>query len=120
MHSLIRHVPQRRTRQPYGVDGGEPGGLGRNTWVKKARKEDGDYPEDIQGEPEPRKINIGGKATVFMGKGDRLLIETPGAGAWGHVIDPEHLEDPEDISHLKAWEPRGSLRNKSQPEFGGF
>lgn len=102
------------------MDGGGSGALGRNTWVKKARKEDEDYPEGIMGEPEPRKINIGGKATILMGKGDKLLIETPGAGAWGHVIDPEHLEGPEEISHLKAWEPRGSLRNKSQPEFGGF
>jgi len=101
------------------MDGGEPGAMGRNTWVKKARKEDGDYPEDVQGELEPRKVNIGGKATIFMGKGDRLLIETPGAGAWGHTVGPEHL-DAEDLSHLKAWEPRGSLTSKSQPEFGGF
>lgn len=102
------------------MDGGEPGALGRNTWIKKARKEDGDYSEGVEDEPEPRKINIGGKATTFMGKGDRLLIETPGAGAWGHIVDPEHLDRPEDLSHLKAWEPRGSLRSKSQPEFGGF
>ena len=102
------------------MDDGEPGALGRNTWIKRPREEDGDYPERIQSEPEPRKINIGGKATIYMGKGDRLLIETPGAGAWGHVIDPEHLYSPENISHLKAWEPRGSLRSKSQPEFGGF
>lgn len=102
------------------MEGGEPGALGRNTWVKKYREEDGDYPEGVQGEPKPRKINIGGKATVLMGKGDKLLIETPGAGAWGHVIDLEHLESPEGTSHLKAWEPRGSLSSKSQPEFGGF
>jgi 5-oxoprolinase (ATP-hydrolysing) len=101
------------------MDGGEPGALGRNTWVKRTRREDGDYPEGTQGEPEPRKINIGGKATILMGKGDILLIETPGAGAWGH-IEPEHLGAPEDVSHFKAWEPRGSLRSKSQPEFGGF
>jgi N-methylhydantoinase B/oxoprolinase/acetone carboxylase alpha subunit len=117
---LTRCLPQRRTRQPYGMEGGEPGALGRNTWIKQARKEDGDYAEGIQGGPKPRKINIGGKATVFMGRGDRLLIETPGAGAWGHVIAPEHPDGPEDMSHLKVWEPRGSLRSKSQPEFGGF
>jgi len=115
----VSMLSERRTRQPYGMDGGEPGALGRNTWVKRARREDGDYPEGTQGEPEPRKINIGGKATILMGKGDILLIETPGAGAWGHV-EPEHLGSPEDVSHLKAWEPRGSLRSKSQPEFGGF
>jgi len=116
----VSMLSERRTRQPYGMDGGEPGALGRNTWVKKAREGDGDYPEGVEGEPEPRRINIGGKATIFMGKGDRLLIETPGAGAWGHAVDPKDLSGPEDLSHLKAWEPRGSLRDKSQPEFGGF
>ncbi|KAF9652764.1 cytoplasmic protein [Thelephora ganbajun] len=116
----VSMLSERRTRQPYGMDCGEPGALGRNTWVKKARKEDEDYPEGVGGEPEPRRINIGGKATIFMGKGDRLLIETPGAGGWGHPIDSEHLYIAEDLSHLKAWEPRGSLRSKSQPEFGGF
>ncbi|KAF8752873.1 Hydantoinase B oxoprolinase [Rhizoctonia solani] len=30
-----------------------------------------------------RMINIGGKATVFMGKGDHLVIHTPGGGGWG-------------------------------------
>ena len=42
--------------------------------------------EDKLQEPErqkPRVINIGGKATVLMGKGDRLVIETPGGGGWG-------------------------------------
>jgi len=32
-----------------------------------------------------RSINIGGKASVLMGKGDRLVIMTPGGGAWGSV-----------------------------------
>ena len=71
------------------MEGGEPGAMGRNTWVKQPRKEDGDLPEDCEpGQPlQPRRINIGGKATVWMGKGDRLLIETPGAGAWGALDD---------------------------------
>ncbi|KAG5221119.1 Hydantoinase B/oxoprolinase [Salix suchowensis] len=50
-------------------------GSGRNTWVKKACKADGDL---VDGGPTERNINIGGKASVWMGKGDRLLIETPG------------------------------------------
>jgi 5-oxoprolinase (ATP-hydrolysing) len=71
----------------------------------------------------PRNINIGGKATVLMGKGDRLLIETPGAGAWGEVQtnNTENIrEEMGDFGHLKNWEARGSLTSKSQPEFGGF
>lgn len=84
---------QRRARQPYGLHGGEPAATGRNLWIKQLREGDGDAPgegqemrEDKLQEPErqkPRVINIGGKATVLMGKGDRLVIETPGGGGWG-------------------------------------
>jgi 5-oxoprolinase (ATP-hydrolysing) len=72
---------QRRTRAPYGLEGGGQGGLGRNIWIKQAREEDGDVAVD--GIPNAREINIGGKATIRMGKGDRLRIETPGGGGWG-------------------------------------
>ncbi|KAF8498272.1 Hydantoinase B/oxoprolinase [Gautieria morchelliformis] len=86
-------LSERRTRQPYGAAGGGPGALGRNTWIKQCREEDSDLPEstdlgssDVYShEPQSRTrtINIGGKATVMMGKGDMLVIETPGGGAWG-------------------------------------
>lgn len=102
------------------MEGGEPGAVGINTWVKQPRKEDGDYKEGQDTPLKPRNINIGGKATVFMGKGDRLIIETPGAGAWGVPSGETRDPEVEDISHLKAWEARGSLTSKSQPEFGGF
>lgn len=73
-------LSERRARQPYGMEGGGPAAMGRNTWIKKSREEDGDTEES---ECNTREINIGGKATVWMGKGDKLLIETPGGGAWG-------------------------------------
>ncbi|CCM01774.1 uncharacterized protein FIBRA_03841 [Fibroporia radiculosa] len=113
-------LSERRTRQPYGLEGGGPGALGRNTWVKQSRKEDGDLPESKNGTPQPlqpRKINIGGKATVWMGKGDRLLIETPGAGAWGSP-DPDAGNTAEDHSHVKAWAPRGSLAEREAAQAG--
>lgn len=97
------------------MEGGGLGALGRNTWIKQPRKQDGDLPED-QGHPlKPRKVNIGGKATVFMGKGDRLLIETPGAGAWG---PPAHNDWEEDNSHVKAWSARGSLAERAAAQAG--
>ncbi|KXN82938.1 hypothetical protein AN958_02021 [Leucoagaricus sp. SymC.cos] len=99
---------QRRTRQPYGMEGGGPGALGRNTWIKKLRQEDGDL--DERNETGTRDINIGGKATVFMGKGDRLLIETPGGGAWGVS---EGQPKQKDFTHVKAWEPRGSIAERA-------
>jgi len=83
---------KRRARAPYGLAGGGPGVPGRNTWIKQSRKEDGDLSDTIDRDPlgsQTRTINIGGKATIMMGKGDKLLIETPGGGAWGIVDGSE-------------------------------
>lgn len=102
---------KRRTRQPYGMEGGGPGGFGRNTWIKQCRQEDGDLAEMDQeslrqpggrSQVHPRKINIGGKATTMMGKGDRLVIETPGGGAWGAQRGTEEEET--------VWRYEGSAR----------
>ena len=104
-------LSERRTRQPYGLEGGEPGALGRNTWVKRPRQDDGDLAEGaVEGEAEPRKINIGGKATVWMGKGDKLLIETPGAGGWGAPTEEGGGHCGQE--HVRAWAPRGSLAER--------
>jgi 5-oxoprolinase (ATP-hydrolysing) len=100
-------LSERRTRQPYGMEGGGPGALGRNTWIKQCRKEDGDL--DEKSGLRTRNVNIGGKASVWMGKSDRLLIETPGGGAWGA---PEGTrKTPHE--HVKAWEPRGSIAERA-------
>ncbi|EGN94426.1 hypothetical protein SERLA73DRAFT_188323 [Serpula lacrymans var. lacrymans S7.3] len=111
-------LSERRTRQPYGMEGGEPAAMGRNTWVKKQRKEDKDIPEGREDDEnlDPRYINIGGKATVFMGKGDRLLIETPGGGGWGIPEDTE--EDAGHGTHVRAWEARGSLAERAARQAG--
>ncbi|KAF8154608.1 Hydantoinase B/oxoprolinase [Crassisporium funariophilum] len=100
-------LSERRTRQPYGMEGGGPGGLGLNTWIKQCRKEDGDY--DEKSDLRTREINIGGKATVWMGKGDQLVIATPGGGAWGA---PEGTTKG-DVEHVRAWEPRGSIAERA-------
>ncbi|KAI0030909.1 Hydantoinase B/oxoprolinase [Vararia minispora EC-137] len=128
-------LSERRTRQPYGLAGGGPGGLGVNTWLKRPRDADGDlHPPalplvdgaDAAGlNPAVRRINVGGKATLRMGRGDRLLIETPGGGGWGaheqgRVGKSE--EEPPSLEHVKAWAARGSLaeREAAQGAFGGF
>ncbi|TCD69315.1 hypothetical protein EIP91_008071 [Steccherinum ochraceum] len=116
-------LSERRTRQPYGAEGGGPGAMGRNTWIKQLREADGDAnadnddAQDNRQPLQPRKINIGGKATVFMGKGDRLLIETPGAGAWG-VPEDQEREEEADHSHVKAWAARGSLAEREAAQAG--
>ena len=92
------------------MEGGGPGGLGRNTWIKRLREEDGDFDDnDAAGTDGTREINIGGKATTWMGKGDRLLIETPGGGAWGAPDGGTGMS----TKHTPAWEPRGSFAERA-------
>lgn len=72
-------LSERRSFAPYGMKGGGEGGRGRNTWVQR----DG------------RRINIGGKNSIMVGAGDRLVIETPGGGGYGAVQDGEKGEQPQ-------------------------
>ncbi|CAM1506605.1 Fc.00g062460.m01.CDS01 [Cosmosporella sp. VM-42] len=64
-------LTERRSRAPQGGDGGEDGSMGKNIWVTK----------DEEGAA--RTISLGGKATVEVAKGDRVVIQTPGGGGWG-------------------------------------
>ncbi|SCV72651.1 BQ2448_4188 [Microbotryum intermedium] len=73
-------LSERRVYAPYGLAGGSSGARGRNLWIKQARPD-----QDGDSGPQPRIINLGGKATVKMGRGDRIVIETPGGGGWGQV-----------------------------------
>jgi len=109
-------LSERRTRNPYGLHGGEDGAKGRNVWVKFPRKEDGDLEED-QKSINPRQINIGGKATVMMGKGDRLVIETPGGGAWGS-LPAEGFGKDRIKEYEHAWSPRGSVAERAALQLG--
>lgn len=115
--------------------------MGRNTWIKQLREEDGDLLDEAEANPlaaaekdkenlvpkallrEPRHINIGGKATVMMGKGDRLLIETPGGGAWGNVTDVEAEKGTigsfiGQAKGLMEWAARGSLAERAAAQAG--
>ncbi|MDX8395785.1 MAG: hydantoinase B/oxoprolinase family protein [Mariprofundaceae bacterium] len=61
-------LTERRTTQPYGLQGGGMGAKGRNELFR-------------DGQWQPLK----GKCTVQMQAGDRLRIETPGGGGFGKV-----------------------------------
>ncbi|KAG0246141.1 hypothetical protein BGX31_004330 [Mortierella sp. GBA43] len=84
-------LSERRVFQPYGMAGGGPGQSGKNLWVQKRliRKKDGlliAAAEDIPKEDTEvvyRTVNLSGKNTAHVKAGDRLLICTPGGGAWG-------------------------------------
>ena len=74
--------------------------MGVNTWIKQT-------PAGIT-----RKVNLGGKASVHMAAGDRLVLQTPGGGGWGLTT-----EKREAVAGYKAqWEARGSLAEKSMAE----
>lgn len=64
-------LSERRTFEPYGMAGGEPGKRGLNQWIKKSG----------------RTVNIGGKSSVQVGAGDRVVINTPGGGGYGNKLD---------------------------------
>jgi len=58
-------LSERRSRGPYGLEGGESGMPGRNT---------------LESEPEKP---LPGKFTRLFRAGEALTIETPGGGGWG-------------------------------------
>ncbi|OCF36235.1 hypothetical protein I316_02108 [Kwoniella heveanensis BCC8398] len=66
-------LSERRVYQPYGMHGGQPAALGLNLW--KSKDENGN--ETV--------VNMGGKNTVPMKAGDRVMIMTPGGGGYGAV-----------------------------------
>ncbi|EXJ96274.1 5-oxoprolinase (ATP-hydrolysing) [Capronia coronata CBS 617.96] len=65
-------LSERRVHRPYGMEGGGQGKEGLNLWITK---------DDETGEE--RRVNLGGKNTVKVRRGDRVVVMTPGGGAWG-------------------------------------
>ncbi|KAK4934667.1 hypothetical protein LTR10_024131 [Elasticomyces elasticus] len=71
-------LSERRVHRPYGMDGGEPGATGLNLWLCK---------DTVTGQD--RTVNIGGKGSVPMKTGDRVVIMTPGGGGYGKAVNGE-------------------------------
>ena len=61
-------LTERRTRAPFGLQGGESGAAGCNRLLRSGA-----------GEPE----TLPGRAEVGVRAGDELWIETPGGGGFG-------------------------------------
>jgi N-methylhydantoinase B len=60
-------LADRRSRGPYGLQGGKAGAAGRTEIIHCAGK----------------KQELPGKCSVRLKKGDRVRIESPGGGGWG-------------------------------------
>ena len=65
---VVSILSERRAFQPYGLFGGSPGERGSNLLVYKEGN---------------RLINLGGKNTIHVVAGDRIIINTPGGGGYG-------------------------------------
>lgn len=104
-------LSERRVYHPYGLAGGGDGECGLNIWVRKVETSNpersdkmlngsGDDHQDAVFEE--RRINLGGKNTAAMKAGERIIINTPGGGAWGKVGDEGFVKEKErDPQH--AW-----------------
>ncbi|KAL3922607.1 MAG: hypothetical protein SGILL_002117 [Bacillariaceae sp.] len=60
-------LSERRVLQPFGMEGGEPGSCGRNLLIRNNGV----------------VVNMGGRCSGDWETGERLRIETPGAGGYG-------------------------------------
>ncbi|HJZ69063.1 MAG TPA: hydantoinase B/oxoprolinase family protein [Blastocatellia bacterium] len=61
-------LSDRRTTRPYGLNGGEPGSPGRTLLIS----------------PNTERV-LTSKDSTQASAGDRIRIETPGGGGWGHA-----------------------------------
>ncbi|KAF4929840.1 hypotheticall protein [Colletotrichum fructicola] len=68
-------LSERRSRRPYGMEGGGDGEAGVNLVIVRDDMKNG----------EERMVNLGAKATTKLRAGERVIIQSPGGGAWGAV-----------------------------------
>ncbi|KAJ5898609.1 hypothetical protein N7504_008897 [Penicillium tannophilum] len=94
-------LSERRVFHPYGLEGGEDAKCGQNLWVRLVQRPDGEWEE--------RVINLGGKNSVQMQPGERIIIQTPGGGGWGRVGDQHQLLHSKDAR--LGWR-GGSIANR--------
>lgn len=83
-------LSERRAVAPFGIKGGEEGMRGENLWVKSSaagesngQKKKGEY----------AVVSLGGKNTVQMRAGDRVVIKTPGGGGFGDKKERQGVKD---------------------------
>eukprot|EP00559_Dactyliosolen_fragilissimus_P004617 CAMPEP_0184859788 /NCGR_PEP_ID=MMETSP0580-20130426/4787_1 /TAXON_ID=1118495 /ORGANISM="Dactyliosolen fragilissimus" /LENGTH=71 /DNA_ID=CAMNT_0027356629 /DNA_START=66 /DNA_END=282 /DNA_ORIENTATION=- len=66
MTNCDEHFKREKVVSFNGMEGGEEGQCGRNILIRNALE-----------------INIGGRCTAPVGRGERIRIETPGGGGYG-------------------------------------
>ncbi len=82
-------LTDRRTRAPYGVEGGEPGAVGRNVIVRADGREE----------------RAPSRGSFALAEGESLRIETPGGGGWGAPQRRPHELREKDAREERTVEP---------------
>jgi 5-oxoprolinase (ATP-hydrolysing) len=55
------------------------------------------------GDGEERTISLGGKNSAKMGRGDRVVICTPGGGGWGAKRESKAGNGKKGVKEASAW-----------------
>ncbi|KPI41235.1 uncharacterized protein AB675_7966 [Cyphellophora attinorum] len=125
-------LSERRVYRPYGLHGGGDGQCGKNVWVRRVKKAkkagvggetegqrreegvDGNKASTEQEEWEERHVSMGAKNTASMQPGERIIVMTPGGGAYGaegsgeknvdKKQDPESWKKGSVASRIAEWE----------------
>lgn len=69
---------------------------------------------DEGGEQEYRKVSLGGKNTAAMQPGERIVVCTPGGGAWGKV-GGERKVGEEKRDEQASWR-KGSIAQRMEAQ----
>lgn len=96
-------LSERRVIAPHGMHGGEDGQRGVNLWIR--RLESG----------EERVVSIGGRSSVNIKTGERIIIQTPGGGGWGKIED-QNKEDCTPVNTNVPTVKGGSLFNRKRQQ----
>ena len=107
-------LSERRVYHPYGLAGGEDAACGQNIWVRQVPKEGGDGAKGRSKEGmEEVRVNLGGKNTASMQKGERIIVMTPGGGGWGKVGTQRMATRSKDVQ--AAWR-KGSVALRTETQ----
>ncbi|WWC67417.1 uncharacterized protein I206_101325 [Kwoniella pini CBS 10737] len=92
----VATIGERRVTQPYGMKGGGPGERGAFFFSRKNEK--GDY------------VTIKTKpcCTLKVKPGDRVVLHTPGGGAWGEPSEMSEPQTADDILKVHGFVPRAN------------
>ncbi|QPG74197.1 hypothetical protein FOA43_001521 [Brettanomyces nanus] len=94
-------LSERRVIAPHGVAGGKDGARGLNLWIRKNKNKE-------------QLINIGGKASVDVAAGDRIVILTPGGGGWGKPSDKSRISRRKAVNYSIG---TGSLSSRKEQQY---